>query len=47
MSYTDLLRATEIFGKLSDDELQEQYRQAYAEQIRRQSCPACGETGVF
>ncbi len=33
--------------QLSDEELQEQYRQAYLEQIRRQSCPGCGDTDIF
>ncbi len=26
---------------------QEQYRQAYLEQLRRMSCPGCGDDGVL
>lgn len=35
-------------GKLSDlenPEIQEQYRKAMMEQIRRMSCPGCGDDG--
>jgi hypothetical protein len=32
---------------LQDEQLQAKYRQAYLEQIRRQSCPGCGESGIF
>ena len=33
--------------QLSDEQLQEQYRQAYLEQLRRRSCPGCGDTDLF
>ena len=33
--------------QLTDAELQEKYRQAYLKQIRRQSCPGCGDTDIF
>lgn len=32
---------------LSDAELQEQYRKEYLEQLRRRSCPGCGEGDAF
>ena len=31
---------------LADQKLQEQYRQAYAVQQARRSCPGCGESGL-
>ena len=39
--------APEQTQQLADAELQEKYRQAYLEQIRRQSCPGCGDTDIF
>ena len=33
--------------QLYDEDLQAKYRAAHAEQMRRQSCPGCGETGVM
>ena len=32
---------------LQNDELQAKYQAAYEQQMRRQSCPGCGETGVM
>jgi hypothetical protein len=32
---------------LQDEQLQAKYRQAYLEQLRRQSCPGCGESGIL
>ena len=38
--------SSEQTRKLSDPEIQEQYRQAYRLQQTRLSCPGCGEYGV-
>ena len=32
---------------LDDEQIQAAYRKAYLEQLRRQSCPGCGETEIF
>ncbi len=34
-------------AQLEDQELQAKHRAAFAEQMRRQSCPGCGETDIF
>ena len=36
-------RASQDSSPLSDAELQEQYRKDYIEQLKRMSCPGCGE----
>jgi hypothetical protein len=35
----------DILPKDSNGDVQAQYRQAYLEQLRRQSCPGCGDDG--
>jgi hypothetical protein len=30
-----------------DEEIQDTYRKAYFEELRRRSCPGCGETELF
>lgn len=32
---------------LNDETTQDEYRKAYLEQLRRQSCLGCGETDIF
>jgi hypothetical protein len=34
-------------GELTDTETQEKYRAAYLEQLRRLSCPGCGDSEFF
>jgi hypothetical protein len=37
----------ESHSALDDEQTQAAYRKAYLEQLRRQSCPGCGETEIF
>jgi hypothetical protein len=32
---------------LDDEQLQAEYRKAYIEQLRRQSCPGCGDSDIL